>query len=151
MFITKMMAPIQLIDVEDNLALMLFRLYRNHSASYSSPLDTFIFERGFSSGINRRVFSSFLAVFVCFPVDGQQFGEPEDGVIWKAVEHIGEPGFGVDIGQTATAQQGVDHGGAFGGLVVAAEKVVLPSQSQGSNSVLGPIVINAVGSIPKSV
>ena len=66
------------------------------------------------------------------------------GVVVEVVEHVGEPGEGIDAHYVATFEKGVEYGVVDGSFVVFAEEVVLPPQYCRALVALYGIVVDLV-------
>ena len=72
------------------------------------------------------------------------------GVVLIIVVDMGEEVVttcGIDMRQFAASHKGVDDGSVFCSIMVAAEEIVLASQSQRSHVILDEIVVNLVFAI----
>lgn len=65
-------------------------------------------------------------------------------------QDILEPLQGVNAGGLAGSEEGVDDGRADGGVVVAAEEIVLAAEGQRADSVLHAVVVDVVPAVEPS-
>ena len=54
-----------------------------------------------------------LGLLVRLPIPGKKISDCFGRVIWKASEHVGEPGLGIDVVHLAGFDQGIDSGGTI--------------------------------------
>jgi hypothetical protein len=54
-----------------------------------------------------------LGLLVRLPIPGKKIRDFVGRVIWKAGEHVGEPGLGIDVVHFAGLDQGIDGGGTM--------------------------------------
>src|SRR5690348_3754322 len=76
------------------------------------------------------------------PVVGKEFGEPRDGMVRNAREHVFEPGEGIDTGSLAGGHEAPQHGRRPAAFVAAKEHPVAAANGDAANGSLGAIIVD---------
>jgi hypothetical protein len=70
---------------------------------------------------------------------GQQLGDPVDGVVGDAAEEIAQIGLGIEAVQLGGLDEGVDSRGPFAAGIGACEHVILAAEGERPDSALGGV------------